>query len=129
MHSGGQATSGPTTHTPPTHNSDDPLNIRELESLSALGEKVVMPAEVHSGTPKVPSFFDSKPCTASIQSTLRATHTPMPNGLAQNLDDLLDLVDSGEQVLWPSGFDALKTNDFVADFKRAIQAGQLYKRD
>ena len=68
IHAGGQASSSTINQSPPTHDNEDPLNIKELTELNNAGEKVVMPSEVHAKTPLVTN--------TQSHSTHIATHIP-----------------------------------------------------
>ena len=72
IHAGGQASSSMVNQSPPTHDNEDPLNIKELTELNNAGEKVVMPSEVHAKTPLVTS--------TQSHSTHIATHIPPLKG-------------------------------------------------
>ena len=53
-------------------------------------------------------------------------HTP-PEGFPQNLEDLLDLADSVEKVVWPTGLDAFRAKEFVVDYNKAIQVCRAHR--
>ena len=104
---------------PPTHVNDVPLHNEELTELNKVGESGLMPRAVLNLTPLVTS--------TQPHSTHHATRIILPEGLLQNLEDLLDLSDSGESVTWPTGFDGGMAKEFWSDYNYAIEVCLLHR--
>ncbi len=119
MHSTGQPSSSNINMDSPAPGTEDPLNIKELKQLNDAGEKVVMPDG--SGDTVVSTFspIRNSPCPP--------THGSFSHWSMQGLEDLLDLSDTGEQVVWPLGFSASRAREFITNYKMARSVGQLYR--
>ena len=70
------------------------------------------------------------PATMDVDSSITpqcpTLHSrPLPP-LQFNLRDLLELEESGERVVWPTGFNAVTAAAYVANYDLAINIGSLY---
>ena len=52
---------------------------------------------------------------------------PAPTDAFSNLEDLIELHDFGESVVWPAGFNPLTARNFVMDYRHAISVCRLFR--
>ena len=126
------------------------LNLLELFLLEGSGEVVCWPDGLDSQivyqgilnffSPMID--FSSSPPGVNLASVLdptsgvlsnlapitpRVPPLPVPSDFFLNLNDLLELHDFGESVVWPAGFDPISARNFVLDYRHAVSVCRLFR--
>ncbi len=124
------------------------LNLINLFLLEGQGEVVQFPDGMSSQDVylAILDFFSPIIEPSSLERVIRASRSdssvaiapttpilvppslsPLPDNFYLNLNDLLDLCDSGETVVWPFGFSPQSARSFIVDYRHAVAVCRLHR--